>query len=366
MKIITKMELEIMGIDIPKLPREKKKIIKALLSKINSKYKNDIAVVVCYGSYITGNAYQKSDLDFFFIPKTEKGYEMNMQFIINDIGYDFWPLSWERAERIASFKENNTSIIAEGVVVYYNQPSDLNKFNLLKQKISELTKNDKNNTLINRAQELITEAKAKYFNMNNMSKGYKEVDSYCSHILNLLANIVALLNSSYIKKGVYNINNEFKNFTVLPDDFLHNFNSAVRTKSIENKKELTKRMILQFDELLKAKQLQPKVAITEEKFRGFYEEIKSNYNKLRHACDNKDYVKAYFTAHLIEQEVHSMLGDVYNNYNFPYLIKAFKDNDLEKIKSLTNQHEDKLINLLKNYNIDYIKFKNADELIANL
>ena len=59
-------------------------------NKIKVKYSDDIAVVVCYGSYITGSAYQKSDLDFFFIPKTNKGYEMNMQFIIDDIGYDFW------------------------------------------------------------------------------------------------------------------------------------------------------------------------------------------------------------------------------------------------------------------------------------
>ena len=77
--------------DIPKLPDDKQKIIEALINKIERKYKNDISVVVCYGSYITDTAYEKSDLDFFFIPKNKKGYEMNTQFIIDDIGYDFWP-----------------------------------------------------------------------------------------------------------------------------------------------------------------------------------------------------------------------------------------------------------------------------------
>ena len=106
-----------MNSEISNLPNDKQKIIKALINKIKSKYKNDIAIVVCYGSYITDSAYQKSDLDFFFIPKTNKGYEMNMQFIIDDIGYDFWSLSWDRAEQIANFKETIISIIAEGVVV---------------------------------------------------------------------------------------------------------------------------------------------------------------------------------------------------------------------------------------------------------
>ena len=355
-----------MGFDIPNLPKEKQKIIKALIGKIKSKYKNDIAIVVCYGSYITGTAYQKSDLDFFFIPKTKKGYEMNMQFIINDIGYDFWPLSWERAERIANFEENNTSIIAKGKIVYYNQPSDLNKFNSLKQKINELTKNNENSSLINKAQELMTEAKAKYFNMGNMRKGYEEVDSKCSHILSLLANVAALLNSSYIKKGVYNIKNEFNNFTILPEYFLDNFNSAFRTKSIEKKKELTKRMILQFDKLLKEKQSQPEVSISEKNFRGFYEEVKSNYNKLIHACNNNDYAKAYFTAHLIEQEVRSMLGEVYNNYNFPNLIKEIDYSNLELLKKLTYNHETILVNLLHEYKIDIIEYADIEEFLDSI
>ena len=37
---------------------------------------------------------QVSDLDFYFIPSTPRGYEMSYQFIVDDIGYDLWPVSW--------------------------------------------------------------------------------------------------------------------------------------------------------------------------------------------------------------------------------------------------------------------------------
>jgi predicted nucleotidyltransferase len=228
---------------ISDLPENKQKIIKALINKIKSEYRDDIAVVVCYGSYITDSAYQKSDLDFFFIPKANKGYEMNMQFIIDDIGYDFWPLSWDRAEQIANFKETITSIIAEGVVVYYNKPADLKRFNSLKERINELTTNPENkNILINEAEKLLTRAKSIYFEMEYISEEYALVDSNCAQILNLIANATALLNSKYIKKGVYNIEDEIKNYSILPENYLKHFNLAVRSSSLKSKKEFIKKI----------------------------------------------------------------------------------------------------------------------------
>ncbi|PUU90182.1 hypothetical protein [Halanaerobium sp.] len=260
---------------ISNLPEDKEKIIKALINKIKSKYRDDIAVVVCYGSYITGSAYQKSDLDFFYIPKTNKGYEMNMQFVIDDIGYDFWPLSWERAEQIANFKETITSIIAEGVVVYYNKPADLKRFKSLKERIKELTTNPEyKNILINEAEKLLTRAKSIYFEMEYINEEYELVDSNCYQILNLIANATALLNSTYIKKGVYNIEDEVKNYSILPENYLNHFNLAVRSSSLKSKKEYIKKLILSLDELMRHNKPKKELEITNKNFKGFYEELK--------------------------------------------------------------------------------------------
>ena len=230
---------------ISNLPKDKRKIMEALIKKIENKYKDEIAIVVCYGSYITGSAYKKSDLDFFFIPKTDKGKDMQMQFLIDDIGYDFWPLSWERAERIANFKEATVLIIAEGIVVYYDKPEDLKKFNSLKQRIKEITMavND-NNILINQAEKLLKQTKSIYFDMDYKNLKYEMNDSYCSKILNLLSHVIAYINSTYIKKGAYNIKNEVKEFAILPENFLEHFNSVTRSNSVTDKKELKKTLSL--------------------------------------------------------------------------------------------------------------------------
>ena len=80
------------------------KVADLLIDKIKRDYKNDIAIVALCGSYIYGDTHQKSDLDFYFIPKTERGYEMSQCFILEDIGFDFWGMSWERAKSLADRK----------------------------------------------------------------------------------------------------------------------------------------------------------------------------------------------------------------------------------------------------------------------
>ena len=44
-------------------------------------------------------------------------YELAYQFIINDIGYDLWAISWERANRIAKLDEQIVSIIMDGKIL---------------------------------------------------------------------------------------------------------------------------------------------------------------------------------------------------------------------------------------------------------
>ena len=53
-----------------------RQIINTLINRIKEHYRNDIAIVACYGSVINGTANPKSDIDFYFIPKSDRGYEL--------------------------------------------------------------------------------------------------------------------------------------------------------------------------------------------------------------------------------------------------------------------------------------------------
>ncbi|WP_235946586.1 nucleotidyltransferase domain-containing protein [Paenibacillus glycinis] len=109
-----------------------------LVERIKSAYPDDVAIVAYYGSYAQGTATRRSDLDFVFIPATSAGHGASLQFIVDDISFDFWPISWERAERMASFQEPTTSIIADCRLLHARSDEDRERFLRLRNGIASL------------------------------------------------------------------------------------------------------------------------------------------------------------------------------------------------------------------------------------
>ena len=77
-------------------------LLATIVEKIEREYSQDIALLICYGSFVTGDYGATSDIDFFFVPRTKRGYELGNQFILNTIGYDLWPVSWDRLKNISN------------------------------------------------------------------------------------------------------------------------------------------------------------------------------------------------------------------------------------------------------------------------
>lgn len=58
-----------------------------ITNKVKTEYADDISLVLLYGSYINGTANSKSDVDCYYIPKIERGYNLGIGFIIDGVGY---------------------------------------------------------------------------------------------------------------------------------------------------------------------------------------------------------------------------------------------------------------------------------------
>ena len=127
-------------------------VSETLVNHIRSNYPDDIAIIAYYGSYAQGTASKRSDLDFFFIPATSDGYRASIQFILDDISFDFWPISWERAERMASFEEFQTTIIADCKLLYVRSDEDHDRFMKLRDMISTLQQPENTRRLIEKAE----------------------------------------------------------------------------------------------------------------------------------------------------------------------------------------------------------------------
>ena len=177
------------------------KVADTLVNNIRAKYAQDIAIVVCYGSYVNGTAHEKSDLDFFFIPDTEDAISASCQFILDGIGFDFWPICWARAEGIAEFEEPLVSLIADGRILYARSDSDRARFNALKNRIADLCKPVNRNLMIGKARTKFRQAFQHLHNLRrpNHTLATSRLTAY--HLVTTVLHSLALLNQTYFTTG---------------------------------------------------------------------------------------------------------------------------------------------------------------------
>ncbi len=153
------------------------KVADILVSHAVKAHKNDIAIIAYYGSYASGHASPTSDLDMFYIPDEGKARTLCTQFVLDGLPYDFWPVSWAFAEKIANAKHSfgvAAAIIADAHVLYHRSPEDLDRFNALKARIAELTGPEGRKAMVMQALE---EYKTTLFQLGQMRLAADEKDA---------------------------------------------------------------------------------------------------------------------------------------------------------------------------------------------
>jgi predicted nucleotidyltransferase len=333
---------------------EKSKIIKAITTKIQNNYIGDISLFVCYGSYVTGDYTTISDIDFFFVPKTERGYRLECQFIINDIGYDLWPVSWERLNRIADLDDHLSSIIMDGRVIYASSGVDLERYD----KIKEVFKNNLRNENItkNKSWSYIDKAKAKFFDLQNNETVADNIELV--EIAEVLLFALAMMNGTYTQKGIRGIKSELARFSLQPHGFINIYEEIIQSKDRKNRIALLKDLINDVESVWKARYLIKSKKPEVSGLNGFYEEFKSTYNKLIKACREKDYNNAYYAAYMIDRETTGFLSQYVGFRVFPGLGKSLLTGDYQATLEKCREHEDILLKYLKDNNIDLRIYKN--------
>ena len=110
-------------------------LVRWLQERAAGAFAGELSLVVSYGSHWNGTAGPLSDVDCYFVPKTERGQEFGGQFILQGVGYDIFPLSWERLGGIARLEESLTPLVGDAQVLYYGDQGDLERFRGLEREL---------------------------------------------------------------------------------------------------------------------------------------------------------------------------------------------------------------------------------------
>ena len=333
----------------------KSDLLAIIVKKIETTYSEDISLLICYGSFVTGEYGVMSDIDFFFVPKTNRGYELNYQFIINNIGYDLWAVSWERLKKISNLEDPLTSILMDGKVIFASTVEDLQKLENLK---NNLRQNLNNEVFIGKmSNKYIEKAKMIYFGLQNYESNTFQIDTV--KIAETLLNAIAILNNTYLKKGLKQIENELYRMLLTPVGFLENYRKLIKIKNKDKVQYLINEMIIETEKIYHSKFDHVNVNVKPADLTGFYEEFKSAYNKLLLACNEKDYENAYYAGYMIDRETQFFLIHHTDPGVFPNMIDEVLTNKFESIRAKCIEHERQLINLLTQNSIGINDYKDC-------
>jgi len=325
-----------------------------LIEKIKKDYKDDISLVVMMGSRLYDDTHAKSDLDLYFIPKTKRGENLGLVFIMDGIGFDFWPISWERIEKIARYDERITSIITEGQVLYSGSDNDLKRFNLIKEKISYDLEPEE---FFEKAMHKMKDIYEPYYAMQYERDYIAIVRLQGVKILYTITEVIALVNNTFIKRGRKHLKSEILEMKDIPRDFEELYDQFFVENNPHHLVEVVSDLIRNTKYMLKELDFYTKPKSFKENMHGFYEEIINHYNKIERACEIGDHVTAMLAAAEINIEMEWAFQDTEEIIEvLPGMLPAYDASNLERFCERAKIHHNNFLGLLDHYEVEVRHF----------
>lgn len=340
------------------------------IKKVKLEYSEDISLLVVYGSYINGTEDPMSDVDFYFIPKNEKANELGRTFIIEGIGYDLFPMMWERIEGLAALNESLTPLLGNVNIAYASSDEDRKRFEklqgILYRNLTDLS------FMHQKAVEKLAQA------LDAWSRLVVQSDLcncrlFAGVILLQLADSVAYQNLTYFKQGLKMQFADLKMMDNLPDDFIKGYEAVIKANTVTEIKERCKKLIASCKDFLDS-DIETAVHYPEKDklvsephdtdfhvLAEIYGEIISTFNKVYSSCENNNGILAFISAVCLQQVLNDVVPDIRLDVLSDYNIA-----DLSRFSASVKSSEAKLVKYITGGGAVIKSYNSVDEfLITN-
>ncbi|MBD5503979.1 MAG: nucleotidyltransferase domain-containing protein [Lachnospiraceae bacterium] len=321
------------------LEQRNQKIIDAVIKKADIVCPGSLALIGIYGSFMTGDYYEKSDLDLLIIINDGRGWQLGCAFIQDDlqVGHDIYCTTWEHLQNDAGYEHPNISKLMDTKIVYCAEQKYKEKLDTLRQKAKDILAAPFSEEDYTKAEKLLKEAEHCYTSAM-VSEHKSDVLAGAGGVIYYVENAIAMLNKQYFHYGVKRAYEELNAMQNRPEklcDMIDDVISATSASSIKKHlSTLIKETIAVFHNVKETIAVQKKPA-TGDVLTGTYEEMYSNWrNKMYAAAKTGDTHLAFMSLlssnamfSEISSEVDISQYDVWGGYNSQDLHKTAKAYD---------------------------------------
>lgn len=337
------------------------KLNEYVINKIITEYDGKISLLVGRKNVGKIPTDEDSIIFDFFIPSCDEGYALAKTFIINDRGYDLFPMSWNRIESLSKLNEGISFCLADSKVLYAKNEDDIARFEKLRDMFfSNLTNK---NLVYKKSLERINSAMDIYKNMMfednlcNIKKG-------AGGILQLLTEVVAINNGTYIKSDYEYAKriNLLKKLDNIPNNFISFYDKLIKCNNNDKICKLVHDIIYETREFIKKDDNNEKeISYNFNDLAGWYEEIRYTFRRILYACDNKDYEASFVWGCYLQVEFDILSDEA--ALDKMDLLSAFNYKDLSSFKEQAIKIENYILSEIRKHEVVLTKYNNIEEFL---
>jgi hypothetical protein len=314
-----------------------------VIEKIKKEYKDDVALLIGHNSYRLEEDKDKASFSFFF-PASEKALGLAKTFIIDGAGYDLFPMSWERIERMAALDEDNASCVGDAKILYYRAEADKKRFEEIQSRLKEHLVDSR--FMLNKALEKLDIAMGLYQGMLFEDTLYK-LRKAAGYIVLYLSNAVAYSHGKYFSTSHQSHLADLKAMKSLPKDFVRLYGEVAHARIAEELKKLCYEMIYNTRQFLNAKKGSAK-STPNPGFSGladWYQELSYAWREIYHWCDRNEAEKAFVRGSFLQSEL-DIVGEEFGLGEMD-LLGAFDAADLPAFRKRAESLEKQILAAIK-------------------
>ncbi len=342
-----------------------------VIRKIEKEYKDDIALLIAIHGHNTDDDQHGVCFDYF-VPATDRGNELTETFIIDGVGHDLYPRSWERLEE--SVLLNDMPIVLDGAeILYARTREDEEKFQNLKKRMQDNLNNPE--FVYGKALEYMDEALEIYRSLIFEERSYR-VLAEAGYIHLFLSKAVAAMNNTYAEEPIMSESQAKNNdpesriyhcpeMKQVPEGFYENAEKLMKEKDPDKVKgvildllKTTRKFILDRNPDTQVKEL------SNADYYGlasWYQELCLTWRRIRYFADNNMAEEAYCDAGYLQQELFYIAQEF--GIEEMNLLDSYDPDDLSRLKECADELERKVLSILGNHQVPVNSYESVDAFL---
>ena len=328
--------------------------------KIESEYKDDVCLLLEHRTLKLEKDMEPTAFSFY-IPATNRANGLARTFIIDGIGYDLFPMSWETIENMADVKHYNTTCLADAEILWARSDDDRQRFISLQARLQANLNNPQYMTL--RAKKWINTVVEIYQDTLFEERLYK-VRENAGYICDLLSIAVAFANLRYFKHGQTNQLQELSSMKKVPKNFVKLYRDIVTEPCADTQKRLCYDLINITKEFFSAQENVTSLKSNPDfsELANWYQELCYTWRRVYHWCAANDPINAYIWGCMLQNEIDEW-GDKFGITERD-ILSAYDANDLDGFCKQAEKIELKFKQAIKNNGVKLDEYKTIDDFLS--